>query len=127
MLNYTISGLLILIGLIHVLPITGALSQSHLEKLYGINLDDPNLILLMRHRAILFGLLGALCLYAAFSPSTQWLALVAALASIVSFFYFALAAERYNAAIRRVVIADIIAAIAWLAATMLYGIRSYAG
>ena len=38
---------------------------------FGIALDEPNLQILMRHRAVLFGLLGALLVAAAFIPALR--------------------------------------------------------
>jgi hypothetical protein len=45
----------------------------------------------MRHRAVLFGLLGAFLIAAAFLPSLQLAALVAGFASVVSFLYLSAA------------------------------------
>ena len=101
---------LIVVGLIHLIPITGALGVDRLNALYGIGINDANLSILMRHRAVLFGLLGVLCLYAAFRPSLQLMALVAGSVSVFAFLYLAYATGGYNEEIRRVVIADVIAA-----------------
>ncbi len=53
-----ITGLLVLVGIIHLLPVFGVLGVERLAALYGISLGEPNIEILMRHRAILFGLLG---------------------------------------------------------------------
>ena len=63
----------------------------------------------MRHRAVLFGLLGAFFLYAAFRPAFQVAAFVAGFVSVLSFLYLAGSTGGYNAQVHRVVIADIIA------------------
>lgn len=118
-----ISGLLLVVAVIHLLPITGMLGVDHLASLYGINVADNNLAILMRHRAVLFGIVGGLIAYAAFRPSLQPLAFVAAFVSIASFFYFAVSIGDFNASIRRVVIADIVAAVALAAAVALYYLR----
>ena len=52
------TGLLVLVGIIHLLPVAGVLGVDRLAALYGIALSEPNIEILMRHRAILFGLLG---------------------------------------------------------------------
>ena len=46
---------------------------------------DILVLLLMRHRALLFGLLGALLAAAAFKPAWQGLALLAAWGSVLGF------------------------------------------
>jgi hypothetical protein len=58
---------------------------------------------------VLFGLLGAFLVYAAFRPGLQALALVAGFVSVVSFLAIAWSVGGYNAAIGRVVTADLVA------------------
>src|SRR5690606_4009073 len=74
-----ITALLILVGIIHLLPLSGILGAERLAALYGIAVHGPDLEILMRHRAVLFGLLGSLLVYAAFKPPLQALAIAAAL------------------------------------------------
>ena len=64
-----IAGLVIFAGLINFLPVMGLISASRLQALYSIELSDPNLVVLMRHRALLFGLLGGFMIWSAFNPS----------------------------------------------------------
>ncbi len=115
-----IAGLLLVVAVIHLLPIIGVLGADRLSALYAINVTDNNLELLMRHRAVLFGIIGGLIAYAAFTPGVQPLAFVIAFVSIASFLYLALSIGDYNESIRRVVIADIAAGVALAAATLLY-------
>ncbi|MFY8016778.1 MAG: phosphopantetheine adenylyltransferase, partial [Inhella sp.] len=75
---HVLSAVLLLTGLVHLLPVLGVLGAARLEQLYGLRMDEPNLLLLMRHRALLFGLLGLLLVAAAFRPAWQGLALLAA-------------------------------------------------
>ena len=110
-LKYLVPASLIVVGVIHLIPLSGVLGVGRLNVLYGTSISDPDLSILMRHRAVLFGLLGIFCIYAAFKPSLQFLALVAGAVSVVSFLYLALATGGYNDELRRVFIADIIAAV----------------
>jgi cytosine/uracil/thiamine/allantoin permease len=80
-----ISAVLLIVGAIHLLPAWGVLGASALKQLYGVQLQEPNLLLLMRHRALFFGLLAALLLGAAFRPVWQGLALAAAWVSVLGF------------------------------------------
>lgn len=107
-------------GIIHLLPLAGVLGADKLLSLYGLSITEPNLVILMQHRAVLFGLLGAFLLYAAFRPPLQPLALVAGSVSVLSFLWFAWSTQAYNAAISRVVTADLIALACLLAATVAY-------
>jgi len=66
---------------------------------------------MLRHRAVLFGLLGLFLCYAAFRPAIQWLASFAGFVSVASFLWLAWPVGDYNEAISRVFIADIVALI----------------
>ena len=51
---------LLIAGVIHLLPLPGVLGTGNLARLYGITVSDPNTAILLQHRALLFGILGAL-------------------------------------------------------------------
>ncbi len=104
-----ISLMLIITGIIHLLPLSGVLGVERLSVIYGMAFSDPNLVILMRHRAVLFGLLGLFFIAAAFKPAWQPLAFVAGFTSVVSFLWLAWSVGGYNAQLGRVVIADIVA------------------
>ena len=120
MIEKTITGLLVLVGIIHLLPVSGVLGSERLTALYGVSLSDPNLLILMRHRAVLFGLLGLFMVYAAFRPSLQPLAFLAGFLSVASFMVIAWSVGGYNESIRKVVIADVVAIVALGIAGVLY-------
>lgn len=115
-----ISVMLLIVGFIHLLPLSGLLGSEKLTALYGLPFSDPNLAILMRHRAVLFGLLGAFMIFAAFKPAFQPLAFVAGFISVVSFLWLAGSVGNYNAQIARVFMADVLALICLLVATILY-------
>ena len=115
-MNKLVSGLLVLAGIIHLLPLPGVFGADRLLALYGVPLQDANLIILMRHRAVLFGLLGGFLIYAAFKPVLQPTAFIAGLISVVSFLLIAWSVGEYNDAVRNIVIADAVALIALLVA-----------
>ncbi|MEM9334465.1 MAG: phosphopantetheine adenylyltransferase [Pseudomonadota bacterium] len=119
-----ITVLLLLVGVIHLLPVSGVLGAERLAALYGISVAEPNLEVLMRHRAVLFALLGAYLVYAAFTPSAQVVAIVAGFVSVVSFLWLAQAAPAVNELLTRVVIADAVAlACLVVAAVLLVRVR----
>ena len=95
-----------------MLPIAGFFSASALETLYAIRVDSPDLEVLMRHRSALFGILGTLFAYAAVHPPTRPVAFAAAAASLVTFFVLAATIPGTTHAIRKIIIADVIAAAA---------------
>jgi hypothetical protein len=125
-MKYLIPATLVVAALIHLLPITGALGPAWLEKLYGLPFGEPNLEILMRHRAVLFGLLGAFLLTAAFRPALQGLAFVAGLVSVISFLYLAWSVGGYNAQIGRVFTADLVALVCLVTGGAVYLRRRFA-
>lgn len=108
-MNTAIALLLAIVGAILALPVVGVVDAASLTRLYGIAFDDPNLVILMRHRAVLFGLLGAFVIYAAFKPALRPLAFVGATVAIGAFLWIALSVGGYNAALHTVVVADVVA------------------
>jgi hypothetical protein len=109
--RYIVSAMLVIVGAIHLLPLSGVLGGARLSAVYGIAFNEPNLLILMRHRAVLFGLL---MIVAAFKPSFQFAAFVAGFVSVVSFLWLAYSTGGYNAAIARVVAVDIAALVCLL-------------
>lgn len=108
-MRYLVSAMLVIVGVIHLLPLSGILGSERLSALYGVSLQDTNLVILMRHRAVLFGLLGAFIIFAAWQPAFQTIAFIAGFVSVVSFLLLAWLGGGYNAEVGRVVIADIVA------------------
>ena len=108
-MRYLVSAMLVIVAMIHLLPLSGVIGSERLANLYGISFDEPNIAILMRHRAVLFGLLGSFMLVAAFTPSFQVAALVMGFVSVVSFLWLASSVGGYNAAVGRVFAADVVA------------------
>lgn len=120
MSEIVITILLLIVAIIHLVPISGVLGIAKLESLYGTPIASNELAILMRHRAVLFGILGVFFVYAAFKPALQPMAFLAAFATLASFFYLAFSIGAYNAAIRKIVIGDVVAALALAGAVILY-------
>lgn len=100
---------LLTVGIIHLIPLSGVLGPEHLVRLYGAAPSDPSALILMRHRAVLFGIVGGVCVLAAFKPALQWLALILGSFSVVSFLWLAWSTGGFNAHLQRVVVADVLA------------------
>lgn len=108
-MRYLVSAMLVVVAVIHLLPLPGVLGSERLAVLYGLSIDEPNLAILMRHRAVLLGLLGLFLLFAAFRPPFQGVALLAGFVSVASFLWLAWSVGGYNAQVARVFMADIVA------------------
>ena len=96
-------------GVIHLLPLAGVVGAERIAVLYGVDLVDGNLAVLMRHRAVLFGLLGSLLVAAAFRPGLMPLAIFGGSTSAASFLILALLEGDLNEAMQRVLLADVVA------------------
>lgn len=108
-MRHLVSGTLLVVGVIHLLPLSGVLGSERLASLYGIPFAEPNLAILMRHRAVLFGILGLFFVIAAFRPGLQLAAFGVGFISVVSFLALAWSVGGYNAQLARVCTADLIA------------------
>ena len=103
-----LSAILLLAGIIHLLPVIGAFGADRLAALYGTVVAEPNLEILLRHRAVLFGILGVLLTAAAFRSSLVPAAMAAGFASVGSFLVIAWTTGGYNEAIGRVILIDLV-------------------
>jgi hypothetical protein len=118
--GYLVPVALLVTAVIHLLPLIGALGVHRLQRLYGISIAEPNLAILMRHRAVLFGMLGGFLLLAAFVPSLQPAAFALGLVRVVSFLLLAWTTGGYNANLTRVVTADIVALVSLIIGFVAY-------
>jgi hypothetical protein len=103
-------------GVLNLYPLVGVLGAARLQSLYGVPVPSGDLELLMRHRAVLLGLVGATLLCAALRPVLRPFAALLGLVSMLSFVALGAAAAAPGAAIMRVLWADVIGSLVLLAA-----------
>lgn len=115
-----VAAMFVVAGVIHLVPLSGLLGADRLAALYALPMTDPNLAILMRHRAVLFGLLGSFLVYAAFRPDLQPVAFAAGFVSVISFLVLAWSTGGHNDAVTRIVNGDIVALIALVIGLALY-------
>ncbi len=111
-----IIGGFLVAAIINFLPVMGVIGAPQLERMYGVAVQGPDLAVLMRHRAILFGIVGALLAAAAFVPSLRWTAFFAGMLSMVSFLVFQALEGGTNAELGRVALVDYVGIAALTAA-----------
>lgn len=107
-MNKTRSILLVAIGLLNLYPVIGVISAEQLNVLYGISIDSPDLEILMRHRAVMLGLIGAFLLFAAVRSSLQMIAALVGFVSMSSFVILGYLSDEIGAEVNRVIVADIV-------------------
>lgn len=100
---------LLLVALLHALPLAGVLGAARLQALYGVDASDLSLELLLRHRAVLFGLLAVALAGAAWRPAWRGAGLVAGIVSVASFLLLAWLAGPLAPALSTVVKLDLAA------------------
>lgn len=111
--------LFLLVAVINLMPVIGVVSAARLAALYGIPVDDPNLEILLRHRAVLFAVVGAVLVGAAFRPRWRAVATVAGLLSMLSFVALVAIVGDANPALYRVAVIDVAASVLLVAAAVL--------
>lgn len=108
--------LLFLVGLINFLPIIGVISLDRINQSYGLTITDSNVAILLRHRALLFGLIGGFIIYSVFNPHQQMAAIAIAAISMLGYLYLFWSTSEPSLALLNVAKADIIGVILLLIA-----------
>ena len=111
---------LAMVAVINLLPVVGLFSAERLAQGYGIEVSGNDLQVLLRHRALLFGIIGGFVVYALFVPLAAWPAMVMAGVSMVGFMIVALMFGPINEALRTVFLADVVGIVALTIAMVLH-------
>lgn len=107
-MRHLFTVLMLVAAAINLAPAAGAILPARMASVYGVALDDPNLQVLMRHRAVLFGLVGGLLAIAAFHPPLRMVGYGAGFVSMLSFLLIAWVVDGSGPQIQRVVVADVL-------------------
>ncbi|MBC7563875.1 MAG: hypothetical protein H7305_13265 [Gemmatimonadaceae bacterium] len=108
-MRFIVPAVLVLVALIHALPVLGVLGADKRSQLYGVPVREGTLELLLRHRAVLLGLLAAFLAYAGVRPELHRIALGAGFVSVISFMVLAHPSATPNTALTTVVRVDWVA------------------
>jgi hypothetical protein len=107
-MNRVATACLIVAGLINFVPVVGVLSAQVLAGFYEIPPPQGDLLILMRHRALFFGILGSLILVSAFRRHLQPAAIAAGLISMLGFVALAVLAGDYGAKVHGAIVLDLV-------------------
>lgn len=118
-MRHLVTVLFVIVGLVNLLPVVGLLGAERLESLYGIAVAGDDLLLLMRHRAVLFGLLGGLIVAAAFRDQWRGLATVAGLTSMMAYLLLAWPLTAHGTPLQKVFWIDVVASALLIAGYLL--------
>ncbi len=116
MTEKAVSGVLLIVGIVNLLPLVVFFDPTKTVKLYGVPIEGESLLILMRHRAVLLSLVGFLLILAAFKSEFRTAAIAAALISKFAFIFLTLTAPDYAAEVRQVALIDVGAIVLLLSA-----------
>src|SRR5262245_37340932 len=98
-MEYLWIALVLVAAAINLAPVMGASSTERMSAFYGVDLSHPNLQILMRHRAVLFGIVGGLLVAAALHPPLRTTGYVVGFTSMIWFLVVAWGVGGYTAEI----------------------------
>ncbi len=104
-----ISILFWILALVHFAPAIAAIAPSQLIRLYGISASNKSLIVLLQHRAVLFGIVGALQVFASVRPEVQVFALSVAAISMTTFILICKIHDQVKGPLRKIILTDVLA------------------
>jgi len=112
---------LFIAGVINIIPSLIAFLPDKISSSYGIEVPDANYELLLRHRAVLFGIIGGVIIYAAITKKYYSLAITIGLISMISFIVLLkLSSGAINPELMKVMKIDIIGIIILLIGCVCY-------
>ncbi len=115
-MKIVVSSILFILAVIHLLPVVGVLGSDSLTRLYGITVSDSNTEILLRHRAVLFAIIGLFLLLSVFKSEYQPIAICIGLISVASFLLLTWSTEGLNSEISWVVKVDWLALVLFIVA-----------
>ena len=110
--------LIVAVGLIQAAPIVGAVA-SDFDGFYGVHVaDDPNLLILLRSRAVYYGIVGIFLLYAVWRRQHLGPAMLLAGTGLGAYALHALLEPDHNSKLGVLIVIDLVAVallvIAWI-------------
>ena len=97
------------LGFVHLVPMIAAIMPSQIAKLYGVVPSDNTQVVLLQHRALLLGLVGAACAFAAHNEAVRWPTLIGAVISMASFIILCVLQDQMGGALRKIALVDLAA------------------
>ena len=112
--------ILFIVGVINLLPMIVFFDATRTAELYGLPIEGESLMILMRHRAVLLGLVGFALIAAAVKPEFRILAIALALISKFAFVFLTFTHSNYTAEVKQVALIDVGAIVLLIAALIVH-------
>ena len=116
---------LLIAGIVNILPALLVFFPAKIANSYGIAIPDSNYELLLRHRAVLFFIVGGLLVYSSITQKAYAISTVVGLISMLSFvLLYYLIGKNTNAQLKKVMFIDVAAIIVLFVGAVLYYLGS---
>lgn len=112
--------ILFIVGIINLLPVIVFFDATRTAGLYGLPVEGETLTILMRHRAVLLGLVGTTLIAAAVKPEFRILAIALALISKFAFVFLTFTRANFTAEVRQVALIDVGAIVLLMAVLVIH-------
>ena len=112
--------ILLITGFLNSLPSLLAFFPGKFTKSYGIVLPNENFELLLRHRAILFGIVGGIMIYSALSKTAYEIATITGVVSMFSFVALYFLIGNITSELKKIMLIDIFATIILFTAYIIF-------
>ena len=123
-MELTFRILLFIVGVINLAPATLAFFPEKISDSYGVEVSNVDLELLLRHRAVLFGIVGGLMIYSSLTRRYYLVSTIIGLVSMVSFIFLYFSIGEVNKELERVMKIDVIAVALLVVGGSLYKLRA---
>lgn len=112
--------ILVIIGVITAFPVITAFSPNGITLLYNVTFEDTLTLLLVRHRQVMLGVLGAALVYGAFFYHLRIMVITAAVVSKLAFIGLCITTPGLTQGIQRVIYFDAVSIVLLLIAAVIF-------
>lgn len=112
--------ILVVIGLITASPVITALNPNGITSLYNVDFEDDAVLLLVRHRQVMLGVLGAALIYGAFFYHLRMMVIFATVVSKLAFIGLCITTPDLTQGIQRVIYFDAVSIVLLLVVAVIF-------
>jgi hypothetical protein len=113
-------AILVVIGVITASPVITALNPNGITSLYNVTFEDDAVLLLVKHRQVMLGVLGVALVYGAFFYHLRIMVITAAVISKLAFVGLCLTTPNLTQGIQRVIYFDTVSIVLLLIAAVIF-------
>jgi hypothetical protein len=114
-----VMAILVIIGVITTSPVITALNPNGITSLYDVVFEDDAVLLLVRHRQVMLGVLGAALVYGAFLYHLRMMVIAAAVSKL-AFIGLCMTTPELTQGIQRIIYFDAMSIVLLLIAAIIF-------